>query len=72
MKKRIFITLFVLTSIIFGSTIDAQNRIAFVNTLEIINSLPDKISADVAVATVSVIVVSTILGLLDEPGTLPT
>lgn len=53
MKKRIFITLFVLTSIIFGSTIDAQNRIAFVNTLEIINSLPDKISATEKLSTLN-------------------
>ncbi|HZJ79915.1 MAG TPA: OmpH family outer membrane protein [Dysgonamonadaceae bacterium] len=45
MKKRIFITLFVLASIICGSTVDGQNNIAFVNTLEIINSLPDKVSA---------------------------
>ena len=45
MKKRFFITLVVLASIICSSTIDAQNSIAFVNTLEIINSLPDKASA---------------------------
>lgn len=45
MRKRIFITLFVLTSIIGGSTIKAQNNIAFVNTIDIINSLPDKVSA---------------------------
>ena len=45
MKKRIFITSFVLASIICGSTVDGQNNIAFVNTLEIINSLPDKVSA---------------------------
>ncbi|NLZ95282.1 MAG: OmpH family outer membrane protein [Bacteroidales bacterium] len=45
MNRRIFITLFVLTSIICGSTIDAQNSIAFVNTVDIINSLPDKVSA---------------------------
>ena len=45
MKKRFFITLVVLASIICSSTINAQNSIAFVNTLEIINSLPDKASA---------------------------
>lgn len=45
MRKRIFITLFVLTSIIGGSTIKAQSNIAFVNTIDIINSLPDKVSA---------------------------
>ena len=45
MKKRIFITLLVLTSIMCGSTIEAQSNIAFVNTLDIINSLPDKASA---------------------------
>lgn len=45
MKKRFFITLVVLASIICSSTIDAQNSIAFVNTLEIINSMPDKESA---------------------------
>lgn len=45
MRKRIFITLFVLTSIICGNSIDAQNSIAFVNTVDIINSLPDKVSA---------------------------
>ena len=45
MRKRIFITLFVLTSIIYGSTVEAQSNIAFVNTIDIINSLPDKVSA---------------------------
>ena len=45
MKKNIFIALFVLASIICGSTVDGQNSIAFVNTLDIINSLPDKASA---------------------------
>lgn len=45
MKKSIFITLLVLSSIICGNTVDAQNSIAFVNTLDIINSLPDKSSA---------------------------
>lgn len=45
MKKRIFTTLLVLASIICGSTINAQNSIAFVNTVDIINSLPDKASA---------------------------
>lgn len=45
MRKKIFITLFVLTSIFCGSSIDAQNSIAFVNTVDIINSLPEKISA---------------------------
>lgn len=42
MKKRIFITLFVFASIVCGSKINAQNSIAFVNTIDIINSLPDK------------------------------
>ena len=45
MKKRIFITLFVFASIICASTIEAQTSVAFVNTLDIINSLPDKTSA---------------------------
>ena len=42
MKKRIFITLFVFASIFCESMINAQNNIAFVNTIHIINSLPDK------------------------------
>ena len=45
MKKRILISLIVFASIICGSTIDAQSSVAFVNTLELINSLPDKASA---------------------------
>ena len=45
MRKRFFITLFVLVSIICGNSVDAQNNIAFVNTIDIINSLPDKVSA---------------------------
>ena len=53
MKKRIFITLLVLTSIVCGSTIEGQNNIAFVNTLDIINSLPDKISATDKLNTLS-------------------
>ncbi len=53
MKKRIFITLLVLSSIICGSTIDGQNNIAFVNTLEILNSLPDKVSATERLSTLN-------------------
>lgn len=45
MKKRIFITLIVFASIMCSNTIDAQNSVAFVNTLDLINSLPDKASA---------------------------
>ena len=45
MKKRILISLIVFASLIGGSTIDAQSSVAFVNTLDLINSLPDKASA---------------------------
>ena len=34
-----------MAAIICGGTINAQNRIAFVNTIDLINSLPDKVSA---------------------------
>ncbi len=53
MKKSLFITLIVFTSIICGSTVEAQNNIAFVNTLDIINSLPDKTSATERLNTLS-------------------
>lgn len=53
MKKRIFITLIVFASIICGSTIDAQTSVAFVNTLDLINSLPDKTSASERLNTLS-------------------
>ena len=45
MTKRFFLTLIVIASVICGSTMHAQNSIAFVNSLELINSLPDKKSA---------------------------
>ena len=53
MKKRFFITLLVLSSIVCGSTVEGQNKIAFVNTIDIINSLPDKISATDKLNTLS-------------------
>jgi outer membrane protein len=53
MKKRIFIALIVFASIICGSTVDAQTSVAFVNTLDIINSLPDKTSASERLNTLS-------------------
>ncbi len=45
MTKRFFLTLIAIASVICGSTMHAQNSIAFVNSLELINSLPDKKSA---------------------------
>ena len=45
MKKSIFISLIVFASLICGGTIDAQSSVAFVNTVDLINSLPDKVSA---------------------------
>ena len=39
MRKRFFITLFVLVSIICGNSVDAQNNIAFVNTIDIIKGI---------------------------------
>lgn len=45
MRKIFFITLILFASLIWGSTIDAQSSVAFVNTIDLINSLPDKVSA---------------------------
>ena len=53
MKKRIFISLIVFASLICGSTIDAQSSIAFVNTIDLINSLPDKVSATERLSTLN-------------------
>ena len=53
MKKRLFITLIAFASIICGTTINAQSSIAFVNTLDLINSLPDKASATERLSTLN-------------------
>lgn len=45
MAKRFFLTMMVLATVMCASTLNAQNSVAYVNTLEIINSLPDKTSA---------------------------
>ena len=53
MAKRFFLTLIVIVTVMCGSTLEAQNSVAFVNTLDIINSLPDKISATERLTTLS-------------------
>ncbi len=53
MTKRFFLTLIVIASVICGSTMYAQNSVAFVNTIELINSLPDKTSATERLNTLS-------------------
>lgn len=53
MKKRIFISLIVFASLIFGGGIYAQSSVAFVNTLDLINSLPDKASASERLSTLN-------------------
>ena len=53
MKKRFFITLIAFASIICGTTINAQSSIAFVNTLDLINALPDKASATERLSTLN-------------------
>ncbi len=53
MAKRFFLTLIVFATMICGSTLDAQNSVAYVNTLDIINSLPDKTSATERLTTLS-------------------
>jgi len=53
MTKRFFLTLIVIASVICGSTLHAQNSVAFVNTSDLINSLPDKTSATERLNTLS-------------------
>lgn len=53
MTKRIIFTLMVLGSVICLNTLHAQNNVAFVNTLDIINAMPDKISATERLNTLS-------------------
>ena len=53
MAKRFFLTLIVFATVLCGSTLEAQNSVAFVNTLDIINSLPDKTSATERLTTLS-------------------
>ena len=53
MNKRIFISLIVFASLICGGIINAQSSVAFVNTIELINSLPDKISASERLSTLN-------------------
>ncbi len=45
MTKRFFLTMMILATIMCASSLRAQTSVAYVNTLEIINSLPDKTSA---------------------------
>lgn len=53
MAKRFFLTLIVFATMMCLSTLDAQNNVAFVNTLDIINSMPDKTSATERLNTLS-------------------
>ena len=45
MSKKLILSLFIVIAVISTSTLHAQNIVAFVNTLDLINSLPDKKSA---------------------------
>ncbi|MDD2552513.1 MAG: OmpH family outer membrane protein [Dysgonamonadaceae bacterium] len=53
MAKRFFLTIMVLATVMCASTLNAQNSVAYVNTHEIINSLPDKTSATERLNTLS-------------------
>ena len=53
MAKRLFLTLLVFATITCGSILNAQNNVAYINTLDIINSLPDKTSATERLNTLS-------------------
>lgn len=53
MTKRFFLALILITSVISSSSLYAQNNIAYVNSLEIINELPDKKSASERLETLS-------------------
>ena len=53
MAKRFFLTLIVFATVMCISTLDAQNSVAYVNKLDIINSLPDKTSATERLSTLS-------------------
>lgn len=53
MAKRFFLTLIVIVTVMCGSTLYAQNSVAYVNTNDIINTLPDKTSATERLTTLS-------------------
>ncbi len=53
MAKRFFLTLIVFATVMCASTLNAQNNVAYVNTLDIINSMPDKTSATERLNTLS-------------------
>lgn len=53
MTKRFFLALILITTVISSSSLYAQNNIAYVNSLEIINELPDKKSATERLETLS-------------------
>ena len=53
MAKRFFLTLIVIATVMCASTLNAQNNVAYVNTLDIINSMPDKTSATERLNTLS-------------------
>ena len=53
MAKRFFIPLIVIATVMCATTLNAQNSVAYVNTNELINSLPDKTSATERLTTLS-------------------
>ena len=53
MAKRLFLTMMILATVMCASSLNAQTGVAYVNTLEIINSLPDKTSATERLNTLS-------------------
>ena len=53
MPNKIILSLIIVATVMFTSTVHSQNRVAYVNTLELINSLPDKISATERLTTLN-------------------
>ena len=53
MAKRLFLTMMIVVTVMCASSLNAQTGIAYVNTIEIINSLPDKTSATERINTLS-------------------
>lgn len=53
MPKKLFTALIVFATFMCISTLNAQNSIAYVNTIDIISSMPDKISATERLNTLS-------------------
>ncbi|HTN68532.1 MAG TPA: OmpH family outer membrane protein [Dysgonamonadaceae bacterium] len=53
MAKRFFLTLIVIATVMCAGTLNAQNSVAYVNTVDLINSLPDKTSATERLATLN-------------------